>query len=238
MKSTPESKKTPATETSGDTPEHDAAGLRPVERALDLLGARWTLILIRHLLAGPHGFQELRERTGITPRLLSVRLSEMIAQGFVEKVPFGNRARYTLTDFGKSVEPVVREIALWWLQHAMPRSGSHQGATPAAVFEAISYLIQRDRTTDADTRYDLRLTVREDGGWAVEFTDASNHENSARQAAQDTVAESIPKALENKGGEEAERLTETRPDVRPAATDAAARGSIVWHPKPYRPDSR
>ena len=231
-------KKAPIAEASSDAPGYNAAGLNPIERALDLIGARWTLILIRHLLAGPHGFQDLRERTGITPRLLSVRLTEMIQQGFVEKVPFGNRARYTLTDFGKSLEPVVREMALWWLRHAMPRFGPHEGANPSSVFEAISYLLQRDRATDANSRYDLRLTVREGGGYTVEFSDASKQEASARQPTQDVVAEMNPDDAETKGSEDAEGLTETRPDVRPAATEAGTRGSIVWHPKPYRPDSR
>ena len=40
----------------------------PVARALDLIGDRWTLVLVRQLLGGPKGFQELRVRTGIAPR--------------------------------------------------------------------------------------------------------------------------------------------------------------------------
>ncbi len=226
----------PSKETLGDESANKASSLRPLEHAIDLLGARWTLILIRHLLTDQHGFQELRDRTGITPRLLSVRLSELISHGFVEKVPFGNRARYTLTDFGKSVEPIVREMALWWLQHALPRFGPDLGADPATVFEAVSYLIQRNQATDVGARYDLRLTVREDGAWAVNFTDGSNQESPKRQATQDAVAESITDAVEPQRSEDTERLTETRVDARPVATDAGARGSIVWHPKPYRPD--
>ena len=40
----------------------------PVARALDVIGDRWTLVLVRQLLAGPVGFQELRQRTGIASR--------------------------------------------------------------------------------------------------------------------------------------------------------------------------
>ena len=43
----------------------------PVARALDVIGDRWSLVLVRHLLLGPKGFQELRVRTGIAPRVLS-----------------------------------------------------------------------------------------------------------------------------------------------------------------------
>jgi DNA-binding HxlR family transcriptional regulator len=45
----------------------------PVARALDLIGDKWTLVLVRHLLSGPVGFQHLRVRTGITARVLSAR---------------------------------------------------------------------------------------------------------------------------------------------------------------------
>ena len=51
----------------------------PVARALDFLGDKWTLVLVGHLLRGPRGFQELRVRTGIAPRVLSSRLRKLQA---------------------------------------------------------------------------------------------------------------------------------------------------------------
>ncbi len=239
MKSSQTAKKPSAADESTEALEFNASGLRPVERALDLIGAKWTLIIIRHLLANPHGFQELRDSTGITPRLLSVRLTEMIEVGFVEKLPKGKRAHYTLTEFGRSLEPVVRELALWWLRHAMPRFGPHQGANPATVFEAVSYLLQRSQAADAGTRYDLRMTVGEDGGWAVEFTDGSRPENVAsRELAHDVVAGVSSESEEPEDRTHAERLPDNRPGARRAATTAGGTGSVVWHPKPYRPDRR
>ena len=61
----------------------------PVGRALDAIGDRWTLSLIRQLLLGPAGFQELRKRTGIAPRVLSGRLRQLVAGGLVEAVSPG-----------------------------------------------------------------------------------------------------------------------------------------------------
>ena len=55
----------------------------PVGRALDVIGDRWTLVLVRHLLGGPLGFQELRARSGIAPRVLSARLRALTKRGFV-----------------------------------------------------------------------------------------------------------------------------------------------------------
>ena len=50
----------------------------PVGRALDVVGDRWTLVLVRQLLVGPKGFQELRKTTGIAPRVLSGRLRQLV----------------------------------------------------------------------------------------------------------------------------------------------------------------
>ena len=55
----------------------------PVARALDVIGDRWSLVLIRQLLAGAKGFQELRQRTGIAPRVLSSRLRQLRSDDFV-----------------------------------------------------------------------------------------------------------------------------------------------------------
>jgi len=73
----------------------------PVARALDLIGERWTLVLVRHLLMGPLGFQELRQRTGIAPRVLSNRLRQLGDKGFVEPVKQGSRSAYALTEMGR-----------------------------------------------------------------------------------------------------------------------------------------
>ncbi|MEE9280110.1 MAG: winged helix-turn-helix transcriptional regulator [Myxococcota bacterium] len=144
----------------------------PVGRALDLIGERWTLVLVRHLLGGPRGFQELRERTGIGPRVLSTRLRQLIERGFVETVPVGNRSHYTLTELGHTLEPIVREIALWWVQNAMVHSGPFKETTPASVVEALPFLLRRDRATGVEITYELRLTGRGGGVWTVKIKDA------------------------------------------------------------------
>ena len=62
-----------------------AAIFDPVARALDWLGDKWTLVLVRHLLLAPCGFQELRRRTGIAPRVLSARLRQLQEDGLVTR---------------------------------------------------------------------------------------------------------------------------------------------------------
>ncbi len=145
----------------------------PVARALDLIGERWTLVLVRHLLGGPRGFQELRERSGIGPRVLSTRLRQLAQRGLVETVPAGNRSHYALTDLGRTLEPIVSEIAVWWVENAMDSAGPFKLTTPASVVEALPFLLRRERARGVEITYELRLTGRGGGVWTVRIEDGN-----------------------------------------------------------------
>lgn len=145
----------------------------PVGRGLDWIGERWTLILVSHLLGGPRGFQELRLRTGIAPRSLSTRLRQMSERGIVESVAQGNRSLYALTPLGRSLEPIVREIALWWVRNFLQSSGPFKETTPAAVVESLPFLLRDDRAAGAELTYEIRLTGKGGGVWSVVIEDGS-----------------------------------------------------------------
>ena len=141
----------------------------PVARGLDLLGDRWTLVLVRHLLGGPKGFQDLRARTGIGPRVLASRLRQMKERGFVKPVQVGNRSPYALTERGRSLGPIVREIARWWVLNAMERHGPFRETQPASIVEALPFLLREDRVEGVRVTYELRLTGTGGGVWTVEI---------------------------------------------------------------------
>lgn len=82
--------------------------LCPIARALDVLGDRWTLLILRDLHAGPARFQELQEGLGIATNLLSTRLTELTESGMIER---SNTAGYQLTDAGRSTDRVLWELA-------------------------------------------------------------------------------------------------------------------------------
>ncbi len=145
----------------------------PVARGLDLMGDRWTLVLVRHLLGGPRGFQELRTRSGIAPRVLTTRLRQMRERGFVESVQVGHRSLYALTDRGRSLEPIVREIARWWVRNAMESHGPFSETTAASVVEALPFLLRDDRARGVRVVYELRLTGAGGGVWTVEIDDGA-----------------------------------------------------------------
>jgi DNA-binding HxlR family transcriptional regulator len=165
-----ESSLDPQPDDSGETQE-EAPLFCPVGRALDLIGDRWTLVLLRHLLGGPRGFQELRQRSGITPRVLSTRLKQLTDRGFVETVSAGRRSLYGLTDLGLSVAPIVRSIARWWVLNFMERTGPFSETTPASVVESLPFMLREERTRGVHITYELRLTGKGGGVWTVEIDD-------------------------------------------------------------------
>jgi DNA-binding HxlR family transcriptional regulator len=89
----------------------------PVAHALDLIGERWALLVVRELMPGPKRYTDLAEHLpGIGTNILASRLRDLEAAGIVEKrtlpPPAASRV-YQLTTYGHELRPVMRELALW-----------------------------------------------------------------------------------------------------------------------------
>jgi DNA-binding HxlR family transcriptional regulator len=84
--------------------------LCPIARALDVIGDRWTLLILRDLHAGPARYQELQEGLGMATNLLSSRLVELTAAGLIQK-PNPGRSAYELTALGRRTDRVLWELA-------------------------------------------------------------------------------------------------------------------------------
>lgn len=145
----------------------------PVGRALDAIGDRWSLVLVRHLLLGPKGFQELRMRTGIAPRVLSSRLKDLVEQGFVESLE--GRAGYRITELGRSLEPIVSAIARWYTRHGIEalQADSQQftETSPQSIVESLPFLLREENARGADITFELRLTGHGGGVWTIRIHD-------------------------------------------------------------------
>lgn len=91
----------------------------PIACTLDLIGDRWTLLVLRDLWAGKSRFSEfLDSPEGIATNILATRLESLVASGLVAREPDEGRARtYTLTQKGKSLRPVLTAIRDWGLAH-------------------------------------------------------------------------------------------------------------------------
>jgi DNA-binding HxlR family transcriptional regulator len=145
----------------------------PVARALDLIGDRWSLVLVRQLLAGPKGFQELRVRTGIAPKVLSSRLRQLRDQGFVETEPQGNRSIYRATDKGHSLEPIVASIARWWVHEGITTvdfdATRFTETSALSVLETLPNLLREEQSRRAQVVFEIRLSGPGGGVWTVEI---------------------------------------------------------------------
>lgn len=94
--------------------------------ALDLLGERWTLLILRDLFLGPQRFGDLQAGLpGIGANLLSKRLKELEDAGLVEAVSAGDaRGRYRLTETGEALRPAVRSLMKWSVLYFLERPES------------------------------------------------------------------------------------------------------------------
>ena len=95
----------------------------PVARSLDVIGDRWTLLVLRDLVLGRGKFKDLLESLqGISPNLLAQRIKLLEEQGIVERVFYSDhppRAEYCLTEKGKELVPVLRAIAEWGYKYEL-----------------------------------------------------------------------------------------------------------------------
>lgn len=91
--------------------------------AFDLLGERWTFLILRELFLGPRRFGDLHAALpGIGTNLLSKRLKELEEAGLVSSSGDG-RSQYRLTDEGEALRPTARELMFWAIDYFMKRPG-------------------------------------------------------------------------------------------------------------------
>lgn len=87
----------------------DACG---IARALDVIGERWALLIVRELVYGPKRFSDLRGDLGLSPNVLTQRLAELEAGGVVRRRKAGG-ALYELTDWGRELHPILLQLDRW-----------------------------------------------------------------------------------------------------------------------------
>ncbi len=96
------------------------ASTRPVENALELLGRRWALRLIWELRRSTLSFSKLRQRTGISPSVLSSRLGDLVDAGVLER---DSGRRYRLSGRGRELARLLYELNRWAEQAGVSSRG-------------------------------------------------------------------------------------------------------------------
>jgi DNA-binding HxlR family transcriptional regulator len=116
--------------------------------SLDLLGERWTLLVLRELSRGPKRFKDLLEALdGIGTNLLSSRLKTLEQAGVAEKIELPSPASgtaYSLTERGRSLQPILEDLALWGFG-LMPPLDERPDLTTRASWAAMTMLATMDR---------------------------------------------------------------------------------------------
>lgn len=99
----------------------------PVARTLDLVGDRWSLLVVRDAMDGARSFTEFQRRTGIARNILTDRLRKLTAHGLLAQraAPSGRRQEYVLTDAGRDLFPVILTLRQWGERHAFAPGEAH-----------------------------------------------------------------------------------------------------------------
>ncbi|WP_392544412.1 winged helix-turn-helix transcriptional regulator [Oryzobacter telluris] len=106
-----------------------------ISRSLEVVGERWTLLVIRDVLLGRRRFDELVESLGVTRTVLSSRLRTLVDESILERRAYQERParfEYDLTDKGRDLLPVIAHLMWWGDRHypepaGPPRVLRHRG---------------------------------------------------------------------------------------------------------------
>ncbi|SDK49587.1 transcriptional regulator, HxlR family [Glycomyces sambucus] len=94
--------------------------------ALEVIGDRWSLLVIREISYGTRRFNDFQERTGAPRQILAARLKKLEAAGVIERRPYSEhppRFEYLLTEAGLALTPVLRALRSWGEEYARPAGG-------------------------------------------------------------------------------------------------------------------
>jgi DNA-binding HxlR family transcriptional regulator len=137
----------------------------PMATALDIIGDRWTILMLRELLGGSARFHELRDGLpGIATNLLAERLRRLEADGIVRRIQAHNTVLYALTEQGAAVRPTLEELGLWGARLGRVAPAVHERSIRAIAMALQSILVRASEALPTE-----RLVVElEVGGEYVE----------------------------------------------------------------------
>jgi DNA-binding HxlR family transcriptional regulator len=91
-----------------------------IARSLEIVGERWSLLILRSVFLGVHRFDDLLDALGITRSVLTARLQRLVEEGVLERVPYQQRPvrhEYRATAKGRELWPVLAHLLRWGDEH-------------------------------------------------------------------------------------------------------------------------
>jgi DNA-binding HxlR family transcriptional regulator len=104
----------------------------PLAHALDLVGERWSLLVVKELVHGPLRYSDLQDRLGCPTNILAARLKRFEQEGLVARrklPPPAASSVYELTEYGAALKPVLHELAHWGARSLGPPPGDLEGSS-------------------------------------------------------------------------------------------------------------
>jgi len=150
--------------------------------ALDVVGERWALLVVRELLLGPKRFTDLR--AGLphaSSNILSERLRDLEHGGVIQRrklPPPAASTVYELTEWGRELEPVVTKLGAWGARSPIPPDSQEIG--PDSIVLALRSLFDPEAAGDLSAAYDLRI-----GGDRFRVDVADGEVELSRETAED-----------------------------------------------------
>jgi len=147
----------------------------PIARTLDLLGDKWTLLIVRELLRGKQRFRDIEAGLpGIPPNLLSDRLkvleqAQIVTREYFRELP--PRVEYSLTQRGLDLEPLLESIAGWGMRHMMEGDIPCQKVDLDLLFFHLPRFFCPDKARGVNGTVEVQLEGEGGGSWQVSVRD-------------------------------------------------------------------
>ena len=169
----------------------DACG---TAHALDLIGERWALLVLRELMLGPRRFSELKaDLPGISSNVLAQRLVELERRGLARRVrlpPPASVQVYEATDWGLEAEPIVQALGRW-----AARSPRHDPTLPisgVSILLSFRTMIDRDKARGINARIGFRFG---ESGYVAHLHDGQIDVSRGDPGGSDVIFTAAPTAL-------------------------------------------
>lgn len=147
-------------EVKTETPTRSYGQFCGIARALDLVGERWALLVVRDLILGPKRFTDLQQTLpGIGTNVLSTRLKQLEEAGVISRrtlPPPAASSVYELTDYGRELEEILLALGRWGAKSLSTR-GPEQTLRSGWIGVAMRAYASAATTPGLDATYELRL---------------------------------------------------------------------------------
>jgi DNA-binding HxlR family transcriptional regulator len=134
----------------------------PVARVMEVIGDRWTLLIVRDVFQSLHRFQQLEASLGLSRHVLSERLDRLVEEGVLERRRYQERPErfeYHLTEKGFGLWKVLAQITLWGDEHYPTPAGPHRDIRHAGCGGSMDDRFNCERCGQALDATDLEVAM-------------------------------------------------------------------------------